>query len=102
MEKSFAAISMTPICGFVETTMTALEERLSADWTGSVREKSEFMDSDTSSPMENPCYESSMIPEGINATCWDSSISATAGYLEEMTCRTSMRTSSTDGSTGLS
>lgn len=102
MEKSFAAISMTPICGFGETTMTASEERLSADWTGSVSEKSEFMDSDTSLPMENPCYESSMIPEDISATCWDSSISATAGYLEEATCLTSMRTSSTDGSTGLS
>ena len=84
MEGSDVTISKTCTSDFGETTTIALDERLSEGWTGSVSEKSEFMDSDSSSETEKEWFMDSS--RAGNVFYWDSSMSVTVGLSDYPMC----------------
>ncbi len=101
MVKYDATVSMTHTSGFGTTTMTVSEEMLSEGWTGSVSEASEFMDSDFAFP-EELIWEGTV--DGASEPGTESSVSSEYPTAESLECGTYpnfLRSSMSDGSTGL-
>ena len=99
MDSDRVKMSMMPTMHFEQTITRALDGKLSAGWTGSVSEESEYTDSDSFS-LERPLWSSDLACGSVeDATFWDSSTSAIAGSSIFPTYMILERTNWTDGLT---